>query len=134
MSGTHVLVGDDLIHGGEGMHEFYDNLLPRRLQKIVGPLGGKVEKINTNGDPVELLERKVKFLQSRPPMPSIAAQREFDSSIRSAIFERDQAMGRADRYNGWMVRLTPELKAKILKMGLPFMAGVAATQPDDQTK
>jgi hypothetical protein len=36
--------GLDLQVGGEGMKAFYDELLPRRLEKLVKPLGGVVER------------------------------------------------------------------------------------------
>lgn len=66
--------GLDLKVGGEGMREFYDKLLPKRLEKLVKQFGGTVE--------------------------------------RAPISATDQ---------GWIVRLTPEMKQRILKEGLPLM-------------
>lgn len=37
--------GIDLSVGGEGMREFYDKLLPKRLEKLVKPFGGRVEQL-----------------------------------------------------------------------------------------
>jgi len=39
------LYGEDIKVGGEGMHEFYDKLLPKRLEKLVKPFGGRVEQL-----------------------------------------------------------------------------------------
>ena len=41
-AGVKVLRGDDLKVGGEGMRGFYDNMLPKETQKIVGKYGAKV--------------------------------------------------------------------------------------------
>jgi hypothetical protein len=74
----------------EGMVEFYDRLLPKRLEKIVKPFGGTVEQVSL------------------------------------VTGQRDQ----------WIVRLTPEMKAKI-KQGLPLLAlpagvQVSASRPDEE--
>jgi hypothetical protein len=71
------LSGLDLQVGGEGMTEFYDKKLPARMNKIVKPFGGVVERIK---------------------------------------------MG--DGF-AWIVKLTPEMKKKILASGLSLMTGVA---------
>ena len=76
------LSGVDLKVGGEGMHEFYDKLLPKRLEKIVKPFGGTVERV--------------------------------------------QIPNKTSQEPGWIVRLTPELKKRLLEQGLPLMTGVAA--------
>jgi hypothetical protein len=73
--GRMTLSGEDLKVGGKGMRYFYDNLLPERLQKMVKPFGGTVERAPLTGGT-----------------------------------------------QGWIVRLSPEMKAKILKGGLPLMA------------
>ena len=87
-----VYTGLDLQVGGEGMHEFYDKLLPKRLEKIVKPFGGSVERGEILGAPLELQHtgrgRIVKYPQPEP---------------------------------AWLSRLTPEIKARILKEGLPLM-------------
>lgn len=43
---THRYRGVDLQVGGEGMKAFYDDKLPKRLEKIVKPFGGTVERVN----------------------------------------------------------------------------------------
>jgi len=44
-AGWHELSGVALDVGGKGMRQFYDQLLPKRLEKIVRPFGGKVERL-----------------------------------------------------------------------------------------
>ena len=45
LSGVQSLRGLDLQVGGEGMTAFYDQKLPKRLEKIVKPFGGTVEPV-----------------------------------------------------------------------------------------
>jgi hypothetical protein len=85
---SHVLRGAELEIGGEGMKKFYDELLPKRLEKIVKPFGGKVERMGVPG---------------------------------------------TTDY-GWMVRLSPEMKAKIVKAGLPLMMVPLAVMGRPQTQ
>jgi hypothetical protein len=83
------LIGQKLEVGGEGMVEFYDRLLPKRVAKIVKPFGGTVERVRLRkGQPYQ-----------------------------------------------WVVRLTPEMKAKI-KQGLPLLAlpagiQISASRPEE---
>lgn len=76
----------------EGMTEFYDKQLPAKLEKIMKPFGGSVERGEILGAPLELQHtgrgRIVKYPQPEP---------------------------------AWLSRLTPEMKARILKEGLPLM-------------
>jgi hypothetical protein len=77
----------------DGMRKFYDQLLPKRLEKIVKPFGGRV---------------------SEWTMPFI------------------------EEYNapGWLVRLTPEMKQRILQQGLPLLSlgGLAMTAGQEAEK
>lgn len=87
----HTLEGVDLEVGGEGMAHFYDNLLPKRLQKIVKPFGGVVEQTSLGA-----------------------------------------GTGKA-----WIVRLTPAMKARLVKEGLPLLTpllsvGGYLSQMDDR--
>ena len=82
-----TLAGKDIDVGGRGMVEFYDKLLPARVQKLLAPFGGKVERM-----PVQTGYGKV--------------------GDRMQI----------DHEPAWVVRLTPEMKAKIRAAGLPLLA------------
>ena len=57
--GVREISGLDLQVGGEGMHEFYDKLLPARLQKILEPFGGKVERAGARPERVWNVSRGV---------------------------------------------------------------------------
>ena len=70
------------------MREFYDRLLPKRLEKIVKPLGGTMETT------------------------AITPNRMSKSGSGALVDEPNMA---------WLSRLTPEMKARILKEGLPLM-------------
>ncbi len=104
-NGHHVVSGLDLQVGGEGMKYFYDQLLPKRLEKIVKPFGGTVERapVSTAG--------------GRP--------------TQYADFADYQA-NQNKPVSGWIVRLTPEMKQRILKEGLPLMTGLAAVAAGQQ--
>jgi hypothetical protein len=108
------LSGVDLQVGGEGMRHFYDELLPKRLQKIVKPFGGTVERVPLNADEVAKL----------------AAQNEMYYE-RGSISEAEYLKRKAEMKQttpAWIVRLTPAMKARILKEGLPLslLLGAAA--------
>ncbi len=101
----HILAGEDLQVGGEGMKQFYDRTLPNKLQKIVGPFGGKVEQGQVSGG------------TSAPLAHSPGHQPSYGPQTTPA----------------WISRLTPEMKAEILKKGLPLMMLMGLTQqPQDQ--
>lgn len=84
----HILSGVDLQVGGEGMRHFYDELLPKRLEKIVKPFGGKVERSTVDVLPTGAIRQNNPALENAP---------------------------------AWIVRLTPEMKQRILQEGLPLM-------------
>lgn len=71
--------GLDLQLGGKGMATFYDQVLPKRLEKIVKPFGGRVERLEV-------------------------------------------ATTRGKAAPAWVVRLTPEMKQRILREGLPLLS------------
>lgn len=97
------LSGLDLQVGGEGMLKFYDELLPKRLEKLVKPFGGKVERA-----PV---------MASDYPLPRTAGDRAAATMrVRNGVEEAGQTSP------AWIVRLTPGMKAKILETGLPLMS------------
>ena len=82
-----AMTGLDLQVGGKGMHEFYDKLLPKRLEKIMKPFGGTVE-------------------------PFDVTPNRYTVGSGSIVDEPNTS---------WFSRLTPEIKARILKEGLPLM-------------
>ena len=76
----------------EGMTEFYDKQLPAKLEKILKPFGGSVEQGKILGGPLERQHTgRGRIVEYPQPEPA------------------------------WLARLTPEMKARILKEGLPLM-------------
>ncbi len=124
----HSLAGLDLQVGGEGMHHFYDNLLPKRLDKIVKPYGGTVERL-TRGRPLADIVADMDALTKNTPDYGPAFTAKFDALEA----EKTRATTPARLEGSWILKLTPELKDRILKYGLPFMAVAgAAALPQEQ--
>jgi len=111
---SHVLRGADLQVGGEGMKHFYDNLLPKRLEKILKPFGGTVERGTLGGRTKAEIDAEMDALSDATPVMT--------ANFRDAM-ERLQAERNAAHEvtpEMWFARLTPEMKARILKEGLPL--------------
>ena len=137
-AGGKTLAGLDLQVGGEGMRAFYDQKLPKRLEKIVKPFGGTVEpgKIPTSRvtNPREEL---IRSLQENDPN---GVWSDADNIAEFGAPASDGALEEAARTQGipglshrategesmWMSRLTPEMKEAI-KRGVPLMTVLAAT-------
>jgi len=112
--GVHILEGLDLQVGGEGMRHFYDQVLPKRLEKIVKPFGGTVERGTLGGRTKAQIDAEIDALHLNPP-PGDAYGLEVNrlQTLRNAAPD-DAAM--------WFARLTPAMKARILKEGLPLLS------------
>ena len=115
-----AMTGIDLKVGGEGMRKFYDELLPARLRKLVKQFGGTVERVPlTGGRSRAVIDAEMDALmQQEGRIPHDRLVREYNRLQE----ERNLAMGGAGADEGWIVRLTPEMKARIVKEGLPLMA------------
>lgn len=85
---VYTLAGEDLQIGGEGMRQFYDQLLPARLEKILKPFGGRVE------------------------------QGQVDALPSGAVRQHNPQLEEAP---AWIARLTPEMKERIKREGLPLI-------------
>lgn len=149
------LTGVDLQVGGEGMHHFYDDLLPKRLQKIVQRFGGKVERspVKAGIDATKISDRQLaeavfdalpeQRIQGRLPVGrgrTLYSREDLGDAFVSgrlnitdfppALQQRIETAGMQEP--AWIVRLTPEMKQRILKEGLPLMTpligGVALSQ------
>lgn len=132
-AGGKTIAGLDLQVGGEGMYAFYDQKLPKRLEKIVKPFGGTVEpgKIPTSRvtNPREEL---IRSLQENDPN---GVWSDADNIAEFGAPASDGALEEAARTQGipglshrategesmWMSRLTPEMKEAI-KRGVPLMS------------
>ena len=90
--------------GGEGMEHFYDNLLPKRLQKILAPFG------------------KVDVVPQGLGVPDPHSTSNIDETLNLL------GMGNppVQEAMGWVARLSPEIKERIRKEGLPYLAMLMA--------
>lgn len=135
-----TLEGLDLQVGGEGMKHFYDQLLPRRLEKILKPFGGTVER---GAVPVTKKEwadipgfgvtdqagyqrgwwptraEAEHYLANLPPeMEGYVIPDESQIIPRVGGHEVERQVDEP----AWFARLTPEIRNRLLKEGLPLMA------------
>lgn len=147
---THILGGQDLQIGGEGMKNFYDKVLPSRLQKLLSPFGGKVELGSIPGESPTFNVHAHRNLENTgyignvyrnsehvasawpqiPKGPGAAVDaREAGDELARTISQR---MGR-EQVPAWIAHLSPEMKAAILKKGFPLMSllGLAAAAPGE---
>lgn len=100
---SHVLRGADLQVGGEGMQHFYDRLLPKRLEKILKPFGGTVERGAVSA--TEMSAHELADLNR-----VYGSQLEPETRTEPA----------------WIARLTPEMKERIRREGLPLLSLLGA--------
>ena len=122
-----VMSGLDLQVGGEGMKHFYDNLLPKRLEKILKPFGGKVEQVPLGGRTKAQIDAEVDRLLAEVPNTNSYHKLTAEQKQRydQLYKERETAMDETNAA-AWIARLTPEMKARINKEGLPLAALLAA--------
>jgi hypothetical protein len=159
------LTGVDLQVGGEGMHYFYDQLLRKRMEKILKPFGGTVERgaLPTPFDydraqPDDLAAAVFQAARVGPagshlidgklPMgryQTLTTQAQLAQRFRMAgnqvLLElptslRDAVTTGSLNTPSWIARLTPEMKARIQREGLPLMSLVPLSQvgapPEDR--
>ena len=101
-----TLSGEQLAVGGEGMHEFYDKRRVARAEKTVKPFGGAVERapVSTSDYPIATSQGERNALAAR---------------VRNKVDTPTQSTP------AWLVRLPPEMKAKIREQGLPLLSVLA---------
>lgn len=105
--GLHRLSGVDLQVGGEGMNKFYDERIPNTVNKLLKPFGGKVE-------------------QATLPVGSGVARRGPDADILESIDQRHGIPPQT--IQAWVARLSPEMKERIKKEGLPLLMALLARE------
>lgn len=88
---VHTLNPKDLEIGGQGMKYFYDQLLPARMNRILKPFGGKVE------------------------LGELPTGIPYEGSIGGTPISGPQT------FQAWIAKLTPEMKQRIAKEGLPLL-------------
>lgn len=140
--------GDDLQVGGEGMKGFYDEILPRYMDKYLKKWGVKTEDLLVNAGGIMYDSHSVKVT---PEMRESVKQGQVMFSVRAAADARRDGIGAVigsenvnDFYMGLYSALTPEMRKDIVEKTLggsldfvdamqEYVSGVAAKgyQNDD---
>lgn len=141
-SGLHYISGTDLNLGGEGMHHFYDQVLPSRLSKILKPFGGKVEEgsiplpkpavnigsqrrdfgfLNPTNSGFEgrLVSGGQHIASAWPLNPHSLGSAEIDAELVRPDVAKSLPTPTSP---AWLANITPEMKEAIKKAGLPLMS------------
>jgi len=117
-AGNHVLSGDGLKVGGEGMKGFYDQILPKEISKYVKQWGAQVEKSGINiSTPLDDL----RFDVVGPDNRAITA---FETMAEAKKAAQKAGQGYIVRENPpqkatpiWRVNITPEMRGSIRRTG-----------------
>jgi len=113
----HVLEGDNLKVGGEGMKAFYDKMLPSEVNKFIKKFGAKVGVVEVGGEK-KVTEEDIKAAERR---------RDFDESERLTLIRERQQLGRGESDKGEYQALsqpgfdiTPAMRESALAQGQPL--------------
>jgi hypothetical protein len=99
LSGNHILEGEDLKVGGEGMQSFYDKIVPTQLNKLIKKLDPNA-KIEMGGHTIDIGKGKP------------TQYRDFDEYTKAPDSRQVKAH---------VLHITPELRKRVLE-GLPAYA------------
>ncbi len=109
--------GGSYLPRAEGFRQQYDQNLKNKLQSLVKPFGGTVEPTPVVRPKADI-NRDIDAVLARNPDAMTA-----EESARYQALQRERNAAQKDQpVISWVVRLSPEMKAKILKSGLPLMA------------
>jgi hypothetical protein len=100
------------------MESFYDEQLPNKLRKIVKPYGGTVERTPLAGDSIDEIEQAMEDVYEQG-FPEAETRAQLDVLRTRMKLAEDNA-------HAWVIKMTPELRKKILQSGLPLMTGIGA--------
>ena len=140
-----TIEGEGLKIGGSGMRAFYDNILPKETNKIIGKFGGKVGKseVGVNYTDREQVKPDAQATAShaaewqsvvdriataerapgRGHLQSEEERRLYDELDRIHAKMVDETMARGARQPVHSVDITPSMHAAIQTQGLPLFAG-----------
>jgi hypothetical protein len=139
--GMHVLNGDDLKFGGNGMTGFYDDMIPKYMNKYLKRYGAKAEKDNVVVAPrrtyaVNSGKGGYRVVETTPGAEKNKPLAVFPSWgeawARSQDLER-QGYDKPATAPVWSVKMTPEMRKAFLTQGQPLFnlapigAGLAAS-------
>jgi hypothetical protein len=123
-AGNHVLSGDGLKVGGEGMKGFYDQILPKEISKYVKQWGAQVEKGTINPRQGKLYRMGDGMWQVERADGEVST---FANRGDAELFLREGSTPI------WRVNITPQMREGIKKAGQAlFVGGAAAVVAEDQ--
>lgn len=120
-----VLEGADLKIGGEGMKGFYDNIVPKTIEKLGKQFGVKVK---VHGVTLEDATKQLKnFEKSLNSKPMNAEQKREWNRLRDQI---------GDAKNGkiYYIDIPPAMRDKVLAEGFPLFSANVPVIDNDQTR
>jgi hypothetical protein len=125
LSGNHILEGQDLEVGGEGMKKFYDSLLPNQIRNLVGKYD-KEAKLSLFGHEINT-GKHTGFVSGEKVMEELSETKHMRPDDKADWWrsltqdKRDQLISdfrKGRDYKVHSLEITPKLRAAILK-GLP---------------
>ena len=133
-----VLAGQDIKVGGEGMKGFYNQMLPKEVEKYVKKWGGKVEQSKTTSasthkhmEPVDLPQNLQDLFMEQAEekakqegLDEDANEMEFFNRVQELAtdlaWDHINSGGEEGKQNKiWKVKITPEMRKTILEKGQP---------------
>jgi hypothetical protein len=125
LSGNHILEGQDLEVGGEGMKKFYDSLLPNQIRNLVGKYD-KEAKLSLFGHEINT-GKHTGFVSGEKVMEELSETKHMRPDDKADWWrsltqdKRDQLISdfrKGRDYKVHSLEITPKLREAILK-GLP---------------
>ena len=111
--------GIDLQIGGEGMHGFYDKILPAEVNKFFGKKAWGSPKVGTMD-----IEAGEVFEDGSEANPTMAPD----------VRERHDDQLRPKKVTVWTIPITPEMKSKAMREGMPLYNRAKTVSPRDDAK
>lgn len=107
---AYELTGQDLEIGGDGMRDFYDRQLPDKMNKILKPFGGRVEQADI---PLGVSKNNLTYTPQE----------------EAVLGPMNNATVKA-----WIARLSPEMKERIRKEGLPLLLALLGLEANQSVE
>lgn len=123
------LTGLDLKVGGEGMKGFYDRILPAEVNKFFNKAAwgnAKVGTVNIRTVKDESMESFMDWYESQSPIKPFDAMtgEEFNAMKNEWLSEQP-----GKKVTAWSLPITPQMRQKALREGMPLFALVGNPQP-----
>lgn len=116
---THVLEGEDLRAGGNGMRAFYDQIIPKAVEKLGKEFSVKVQKLEKSLPKFAVYQRINKI---SPDFENAAEARAWgkEHGFEGKATVRESVEG--NPHSLYYIDIPPAMREKILKQGQPLFA------------